>query len=304
MKKNMLIISMITLLFLTGCNGNYKFNNEQVNSGGQKEMNTVSDNNKNVETEAIKNSLVKNGQYVIKSAYDNYTENDFFEYWGTSWRYGGGLTFNENDEFFYSIGIWENDSDRSGKYSIDINENKIIYNFENGRVLEGQYRIENGEVEEIIYIDYREDNPVFVILKKREKLDGIYSSNATSSDRHKEYLKFISDDEVEMYFNDYIPGSIDLYGAFGGKENTNYHLEGMYSIINNVITCRFNKFILDEPINMTLEVEGEVTIEIADSQELKLLNWIKKPLVNMPDVREEPYDVSIGEDGVIFTHNK
>lgn len=128
----------------------------------------------------IKDSLVKNEEYILKSAHNAYSTDDYFEYWGTSWRYGGGITFNDNDEFFYSIGIWENDLNRSGKYIIDVDQNKIIYSFKNGEVLEGDYKLENGEVTEVTYIESKEENSVYVTLRKRtedeKKTDNIRKS--------------------------------------------------------------------------------------------------------------------------------
>lgn len=161
MKKIILIFSVISILCLVGCNkGNSTQQNEvQENQNIQQQLDETKDEVN------IKQLLVSSDLFKLDSAHDSTTEDDYFKYWGTSYRYGGGVEFFDDDTFFYSIGIWAETFDRAGTYVIDTYNNKITYRFQNGRVLEGAYKLENGKITEVTYIDYNEDDPIYVTLR-------------------------------------------------------------------------------------------------------------------------------------------
>lgn len=158
MKKFIFLILTLSAILLVGCDLNE--NSENNNISGNQQQNENIENNIN-----IKELLASSGLFKIKSAYDSTTENDYLKYWGTSYRYGGGVEFFDNDTFFYSVGIWAETDDREGTYSIDMNNNKIIYKYNNGRVLEGTYTLENEKITEVTYIDYNEEDPIYVTLR-------------------------------------------------------------------------------------------------------------------------------------------
>lgn len=104
-----------------------------------------------IDTKNIKDALV--GDYKVLSAYTSQSVDDYMMYWGSSYRYGGGLRLNEDGTFEFTIGSYADMFDRSGTYIIDIDNNKIKYVFYNGTIEYGTFDYSNGNINEVLYVD-------------------------------------------------------------------------------------------------------------------------------------------------------
>lgn len=102
---------------------------------------------------SIKNALVNAGEFKLKSAYNLDSVDDYQSYWGTSYRYGGGLTFNADNTFLFTLGAYADTFDRGGKYIIDMYNNKVIYVFYDGTIEYGTFNYDNGKINEVLYVD-------------------------------------------------------------------------------------------------------------------------------------------------------
>lgn len=104
-----------------------------------------------IDTKKIKDALV--GDYKVQSAYTSQSVDDYMLYWGSSYRYGGGLKFNKDDTFEFTLGAYADMFDRSGTYIIDIDNNKITYVFYDGTIEYGTFDYSDGKINKVTYID-------------------------------------------------------------------------------------------------------------------------------------------------------
>ena len=159
MKKIILVVSIICVLFLVGCNLNENISgdNQTINSGDTSNLteNRAEDveykEDVNNQTEDVKNALV--GDYKLQTAYTSQSVDDYQMYWGSSYRYGGGLKFNKDGTFEFTLGAYADTSERSGMYTIDMSNNEIIYTFYNGTIEYGAFDYSNGKINEVLYVD-------------------------------------------------------------------------------------------------------------------------------------------------------
>lgn len=104
-----------------------------------------------IDTKKIKDALV--GDYKLQTAYTSQSVDDYMMYWGSSYRYGGGLKFNKDDTFEFTLGAYADMFDRSGTYIVDTDNNKITYVFYNGTIEYGTFDYSNGKINEVLYVD-------------------------------------------------------------------------------------------------------------------------------------------------------
>ncbi len=69
--------------------------------------------------------MVGAGELELKSVHTSKNRDEYMEYWGSSYRYSGGLKFNDDDTFIFTIGSWDDTFDRGGRYIIDMNNEQI-----------------------------------------------------------------------------------------------------------------------------------------------------------------------------------
>ena len=191
---------------------NAGINEIDISKGGEHSTEYINDLQNRLKN--IKQSLVNSGRFVLSAAHDSNTDNDYFKYWGTSYRYGGGIEFFDNDTFFYSVGIWADTLDRSGTYIIDMYNNKIIYRFANGMILEGTYKLENNKITEVSYIEsgeYLEDGPIYVTLRAqtedeilKKKIQDSFVGNWQLSSAYKNKQEY----GIEDYYTFFASGWI------------------------------------------------------------------------------------------------
>lgn len=171
-KKN-IIIGLIIILIVVGVSLNIVQHEEpEVNNNSKKDTAILNSNNTNtdeidisksgekteeykedleIDTKSIKDALV--GDYKVLSAYTSQSVDDYMMYWGSSYRYGGGLRLNEDGTFEFTIGSYADMFDRSGTYIIDIDNNKIKYVFYNGTIEYGTFDYSDGKINKVTYID-------------------------------------------------------------------------------------------------------------------------------------------------------
>ena len=116
MKKFIAIFSVISVLFLAGCNLNKNEQTNNLSSNLSEQQQIVED----VDTEKEKNEVIVNEEEQIKtllvngsgwnpvSAYDlsNNRESELTEVYGSGIRYGGTLDFKEDGTFTKTIGVY------------------------------------------------------------------------------------------------------------------------------------------------------------------------------------------------------
>lgn len=160
MKKIFLIVSIICVLFLVGCNlnGNVGDDKQIINNGDTSNLteNRMEDTLEykeglNNQMENVKYALV--GDYKLQTAYTSQSVDDYQMYWGSSYKYGGGLKLNKDDTFEFTLGTYADMFDRSGTYIVDMDNNKITYVFCDGTIEYGTFDYSDGKINKITYID-------------------------------------------------------------------------------------------------------------------------------------------------------
>lgn len=168
MKRFILVLSLISILFLAGCNKNENVENADLSGeldNKQQHQDIINNgtNNSNIDNvneneENIKAILVNGNSWKPTVAYDlmENKETTLFDVYGSSIHYGCTLNFFEDGTFAKNIGSYA--ENYTGKYSVDVNNSTIHFTFETGMKMDGSYQYENGEV---ISIDIIEDYEVF-----------------------------------------------------------------------------------------------------------------------------------------------
>lgn len=183
MKKIVVAISIMTVLFLTGCDFNKNEQtdnlsqnlNENENQQVVEDINLKQDNNEKdtSENDKIKELLVNGSGWTPVSAYDltNNRESDLFEVYGSGIRYGGTLDFKEDGTFTKTIGVYA--ENYMGEYDIDVEKNKIYFTFETGMKMEGSYQYENEEITSVDIVEGADDWKYRVTLNKKTNAEAI-----------------------------------------------------------------------------------------------------------------------------------
>lgn len=180
MKKLILILSLMSVSFLTGCNFNKSEQKNNLSStlGEQQQIvENINEEQKQIEgtvneEDKIKNLLVSGSGWKPISAYDitNNKESDLFEVYGSGIRYGGTLDFKEDGTFTKTIGVYA--ENYMGEYEIDADKNLIYFTFETGMKMEGSYQYIDGEVTSVDIIEgFGSDIQQYrVTLNKKDKI--------------------------------------------------------------------------------------------------------------------------------------
>lgn len=169
--KKILLISLMLVLFLVGCNSNENLENNNILD------NSVEQNQEQIqetinENEKIKSLLVNGSGWNPVSAYDliNNKESDLFEVYGSGIHYGGTLDFKEDGTFTKTIGVYA--ENYMGEYEIDVDKNVIYFTFETGMKMEGSYQYVDGEITSVYIIEGSNDWKYRVTLIKKDKIAG------------------------------------------------------------------------------------------------------------------------------------
>lgn len=154
MKKIIITLSVISALFLVGCNSNE--NELPVNTDNQQQV--VENNNMNQEnniSEADKmKSLLASEEGWSPVIAHNITEDEvaeLSEIYGSGIQYGGTLAFKEDGTFAKMIGVYG--EDYTGKYEIDTVKKMIYFTFESGAKMEGSYNYVDGKIVSVNIIE-------------------------------------------------------------------------------------------------------------------------------------------------------
>ena len=192
MKRIIITLSIISVLFLAGCKSNE--NELPLNSGNQQivsEDKNMNQDNKLTEADRIKSLLSSEGGWSPVMAH-NITDDDvagLFDIYGSGIHYGWTLEFEEDGTFAKMIGVYG--EDYTGKYEIDI-ENKLIYFvFDSGRKMEGSYSYMDGKIMSVNIIEELADIRYRVTLNKAENEDEIIDVNLSVMDKlsNSEWVK-------------------------------------------------------------------------------------------------------------------
>lgn len=222
MKKLIAMLSIMTVLFLTGCNfkKNEQTNELSSNFGEQQQIvEDVNGEQRENNEEQIKTLLVNGSGWNPVSAYDltNNKESDLFEVYGSGIHYGGTLDFKEDGTFTKTIGVYA--ENYMGEYEIDTNKNAIYFTFETGMKMEGSYQYENGEIVSVDIVEGSDDWKYRVTLNKKMNTEVILDAERliTLEDFDINKLRELIDTENLDFDKEYVIGYAEL-----GKTPVNY----------------------------------------------------------------------------------
>ncbi len=158
---------------MVGCSNNKVNNNNDIQEEINIEQQEIVETKNELSAEDIKNQLC-NQEWIVASAHDNNTQDDFMKYWGTGLRYANSILFNDDNKFSYYVGIGSSEKEyedrTTGTYEINLEEQSIRYLHNAGFEVYGSYEVEDGKITNITYTEKREysdDGDIFVTFKVR-----------------------------------------------------------------------------------------------------------------------------------------
>lgn len=230
MKKLIAMLSVMTVLFLTGCTLKKDEETNDLSSTLGEQQQIVEDvngeqgeNNEGTvdKEDQIKMLLVSGSGWNPVSAYDlvNNKESDLFEVYGSGIHYGGTLDFKEDGTFTKTIGVYA--ENYMGEYEIDTNKNAIYFTFETGMKKEGSYQYENGEIVSVDIVEDFGDWKYRVTLNKKVNTEVILDAERLipleGFDINK--LRELIGTENLDFDKEYVIGYTEL-----GKDKVNYEV--------------------------------------------------------------------------------
>ena len=275
MKKKIIAIIAVILVIALGFVFVKSMDNGEIENP---EMGNQEVQNKDALTkEEIKNMLVAEGEWRPSNAYSGDEVSSLSMLYGSIIRYGGGITFYEDDTFYCSLTWYEPDQEYNmnyGKYDIDTETKKITYTYNSGKIMHGAYEEVDGVVTKIIYeeADYLDGNDYTVEFDKKteEQKKELNLTNSLMSASWIPTSASANGEAVELttvYGENYmaIPGIIfEGIGTFSKVYATN-ELEGIYEVYgfywidieNETITYQLSKIEDTSRVDITGSYEEE-----------------------------------------------